>query len=499
MLRGSILQKLETAHQEGQAGKPPLSFGVYYKNTLVALCHALEDCILTSSSSPLVITAFQRGKWYLQEAERYSDLADKSRQIVIMAAPETGFAEHPTSQKANVELVDLNPTDPVAQEWHLMILSPTYSAMVLCQELSVADYGPGGPPDEDRERKFYGFWTFDASLVQEVVNLAIDHIGQYNSELQQKLKSQIQAIAEESRTTAPDELNQVVSKVVDYLQTSQQDLDLSPQAGSTTSLDKNLVSNELQAFLRMAQLVDLTDTANPMAAAEVAALTEMMGQLLDLPAWQMQRLRLASLLHRLGSLQRTESILGEGLTPSQTSTQPSDFQDEDVPHRHPACPLVPGAQVLRTMPRLRAIAQIITHQTEWWDGSGQPAGLAADKIPLESRILGLIAEFQQYATHLQATSTAQEASDQSEQDNLAKALDACQAQQGKRWDPKLVDVLTLLASGLQQGISLPVKLPKVAAGMWLLDSIAEFEQSGQAFEPTAATGSAHAMESVHGY
>jgi len=36
-----------------------------------------------------------------------------------------------------------------------------------------------------------------------------------------------------------------------------------------------------------------------MAAAEVAALAEMMGHLLDLPAWRLKRLRLAGLLHHI--------------------------------------------------------------------------------------------------------------------------------------------------------------------------------------------------------
>jgi len=94
-----------------------------------------------------------------------------------MAAPDTGFAEHPTSQLPNVALVGLDPADPVAQEWHLMILSPSYTAMVLCQELSAADYGVAGQPTADLERKFYGLWTFEPSLVQESVELAIAHIG----------------------------------------------------------------------------------------------------------------------------------------------------------------------------------------------------------------------------------------------------------------------------------------------------------------------------------
>ena len=62
MLEGSILQKLKSAHQNSSR---PLNLGVYYKNTLVALCHALEDFILESSSAPLMVAAFQRGKWYL--------------------------------------------------------------------------------------------------------------------------------------------------------------------------------------------------------------------------------------------------------------------------------------------------------------------------------------------------------------------------------------------------------------------------------------------------
>jgi DICT domain-containing protein len=127
MLQGSILQKLAAAHDPKLSPQRPLSFGVYYKNTLVSLCHALEDCILVCDRPPFVITAFQRGKWYLQEADRYADLADNSHQVVIMASDDAGFAEHPTSQKSNVDIVALQATDPVAEEWHLIIFGPTYT------------------------------------------------------------------------------------------------------------------------------------------------------------------------------------------------------------------------------------------------------------------------------------------------------------------------------------------------------------------------------------
>jgi DICT domain-containing protein len=434
MLAGSVLQQLETNHRHSSR---PIRFGVYYKNTLVSLCHALEDHILAKSSQPLVITAFQQGKWYLQEADRYADIAQNSQEVVIMAAGDSVFAEHPTSKLPNVNLVALNSTDPVAQEWHLIILSPEYTAMVICQELSAADYGSAGLPKSDLERKFYGLWTFEPQLVRETAELAIAHIRQYNPQLAQKLSTQKESI--QPAIGSPQDIGTVVTSVINYLKLGQSSVI------SHKDLDSNLVSNEIQAFLRMGQVLDLSDVNNPMAAAEVVAIGETIGQLLDLPAWQIKRLRLASLLHRLDPLKTTEPIL----TPT-TETAPS-------------CPLMPGAQVLRTMPQLRAVAQIINHQNEWWDGTGKPAGLAGEEIPLESRILALAAEFQ-------AQINQQKTSGKNRQETLIQALAHCQQQQATRFDPKLVDTLNLLVMGLHQGLELPLITPKISSSMWLLDS-----------------------------
>jgi DICT domain-containing protein len=450
MLEGSILQRLMDGRTEPET--TPLNYGVYYKNTLVALCHALEDGILTANSAPLVMTAFQRGKWYLEEADRYASLADKAQQIVIMASPEAGFHDHPTSQQPNVALVDLADGDPVAQEWHLMILSPEYSAMVLCQELSEADYGKTGQPSHDLERKFYGFWTFDAALVCQTVELAIDHIGQYNPALQPQLRQQLATLRQRTPTQAcPDAVtvSRTVTQVVQYLQTSRDDLKGSLALSVAEDLDHNLFSNELQAFLRMAQLVDLSDPINPLAGSEVVALLEMMGQLLDLPAWQIQRLRLVGMLHRIAPTAEVPTLLSEA----------------------PSCPLMAEVQTLRLMPRMRAIAAIITHRGERWDGLGYPTGLAGDSIPLESRLLGLVSEFQrQVALKIHNLSHRAPAPNSAQATTyLTEVLGVFQQEAGQRWDPKLVDVLGLLVMGLQQGMSLPTIPTKISLGVGLLN------------------------------
>jgi DICT domain-containing protein len=456
MLEGSILKQLVC--DRADRGMTPLNYGVYYKNTLVALCHALEDCIITAGvAPPLVVTAFQRGKWYLQEADRYRSIAEKARQVVIMAASEAGFHEHPTSQMDNVYLVDIAPDDPVSQEWHLMILGPDYTAMVLCQELSEADYGPLGAPEQDLERKFYGFWTFDPNLVRETVELALTHVGDYDAPLQHQLTQWVNQLKQENPALDnPDvpELGHAVTQVVTYLQTSRRDLQTRLTDSPTADLTHNLASNELQAFLRMAQLVDLSDPVNPLAAQEVVALMEMMGQLLDLPAWRLQRLRLAGMLHRIA--------------PAATSS-------EDLTSEAPSCPLVAEVQALRLLPRMRAVAAIIAHREEAWDGSGRPAGLAGDSIPLESRLLGLVSTFQHRVAQLRYEAGADAAgaettgADTNGEQLLATALKHCQQEAGARWDPKLIEMLGLMVTGLQQGLSLPTLPTKITLGAGLLD------------------------------
>ncbi len=479
MLAGSILERLMRSRDgspaqtdEPSSGRTSLNFGVYYKNTLVALCHALEDAVLATNTSPLLVTAFQEGKWYLQEADRYADIAKTAERIVILASPSAGFREHPTGQCENVTLIDLDKHDPVAQEWHLMIMGSSYSAMVLCQELTDEEYGPNGPPENDLERKFYGFWTFDPALVSETIAITADHIGRYAPAVQADLEARLSKIDAEAATKT-HEVGNVVMRVVEYLQGGDRPIAQTETFKFAGALSQNLASNELQAYLRMAQLADLADPTNPLAAAEVASLSEMIGQFLDLPVWQMQRLRLASLLHRIA---------------------PAQFDATESEKEGDSCPLNPGVQTLRILPRLRAIAQIISHQHEAWDGSGQPAGLNGDGIPVESRILGLVAQFQhevarrRYEADVETAAAPKTAMPtvENEWQHVTDAFADCKAAAGERWDPKLIEILGFLVTGLQQGLSLPTIPMKMTLSAGILNpEAAEAWPALNVSEPTA--------------
>jgi HD-GYP domain-containing protein (c-di-GMP phosphodiesterase class II) len=270
------------------------------------------------------------------------------------------------------------------------------------------------------------------------------------------ITSKVAKMTAESATRQRDDLDAVVSQVIKYLQDSHNTLN-QPQTGNFQGfqdLSENIVSNEMQAFLRMAQLLDATDVSNPMAASEVASMAEAMSQLLDLPAWQAKRLYLSGLLHRVGlpDVTRRNRRLGSAASRSQV-------QAETLAHQS-----APKASVLRVMPQLEAVSKILTHQREAWDGSGIPAGLAYDEIPLESRIICLLADFQQKMKAYKQYSTDKN------QNPTVQALTDCQALAGKRYDPKLLDALSLLVMGMQQGMSLQAYRPKIATGMWLVDS-----------------------------
>lgn len=54
---------------------------------------------------------------------------------------------------------------------------------------------------------------------------------------------------------------------------------------------------------------------------------------------------------------------------------------------------VVGAQLLEKIKLLRKVAPIVRHHNERYDGSGHPAGLKGDEIPLGARILGLAIDY----------------------------------------------------------------------------------------------------------
>lgn len=90
---------------------------------------------------------------------------------------------------------------------------------------------------------------------------------------------------------------------------------------------------------------------------------------------EMKDLELAGLLHDIGKLGTYESILDK---PGRLTAE-----ELDIMKQHPA----KGAEILAPIKQLGHIVPAIKHHHEYYDGTGYPAGIKGEEIPLMARIL----------------------------------------------------------------------------------------------------------------
>lgn len=91
-----------------------------------------------------------------------------------------------------------------------------------------------------------------------------------------------------------------------------------------------------------------------------------------------------------------------------------------------------GEAILLVSERMSAIAQLVRHHHEWWNGKGFPDGLKEEAIPLGARIVGIAAEYDDF---LVETSRSRGTTVDSVKDAGIKFI---QENAGVRYDPKIV-------------------------------------------------------------
>jgi DICT domain-containing protein/signal transduction histidine kinase len=167
---------------------PQVRAQLYFKSSLTALSHAIEDQVLAGTDQPLVIASFQRERFYRQEAHRYLRIAGCTPHVYVLAGPETEFS----SRTDHYEMVAFEPTDALSQEWHLIVLSEVYATCLICRERLDAmppRLGDALLPAMDQSRRFEGLWTFDRRVACKAAELMLDRIEAYRPELKTKLKA----------------------------------------------------------------------------------------------------------------------------------------------------------------------------------------------------------------------------------------------------------------------------------------------------------------------
>ncbi len=157
---------------------------MYFKTSLTALSHAMEDRVLVDSDAPLVIASFQRERFYRQEAHRYRRIANKTDQVYVLAAPEAEF----TNSSDVYETIAFDPKDSLAQEWHLVVIGRQYACCLICGEKPATAPNKKATSAMDASRRFEGIWTFDPEVSVKAAEILLERILDYRPELNSKVK-----------------------------------------------------------------------------------------------------------------------------------------------------------------------------------------------------------------------------------------------------------------------------------------------------------------------
>lgn len=158
-------------------------------------------------------------------------------------------------------------------------------------------------------------------------------------------------------------------------------------AGGLFDATKRAKTRVLQAQMTtlrsFATAVEADDEAGSGEHCErVAQNARSLGAALGLPRRQQEELYWAGLLHDIGKFSIPREILQKpsGLT----------LEEYLVMRRHARL----GANLLHSIEGLERVAEGIGSHHERWDGSGYPAGLHGDAIPLYGRILAVVDVFE---------------------------------------------------------------------------------------------------------
>ncbi len=110
----------------------------------------------------------------------------------------------------------------------------------------------------------------------------------------------------------------------------------------------------------------------------IAEASMSMARASGLPDREIERIRVASLLHDLGKLAIPDEIL----------SKPGELVEPEwrVVAEHPKI----GQVVLEQAGALRDAATIVLHHHEWYDGRGYPHGLRGEEIPVGARIVAIV-------------------------------------------------------------------------------------------------------------
>jgi EAL domain-containing protein (putative c-di-GMP-specific phosphodiesterase class I) len=134
------------------------------KALLLPMSHHLENRALQIGEGAVILSAFQHGRHFTPATkQRYRQLAAGAS---LVAALGVGLRDEPASRVCGAEL---EPDDPLAGEWSVVVLGPHFAGALVAQDLG--DTGP------ESERRFRFATTYDRGLVVAAARTLLERVA----------------------------------------------------------------------------------------------------------------------------------------------------------------------------------------------------------------------------------------------------------------------------------------------------------------------------------
>ncbi|MFW6208283.1 MAG: HD domain-containing phosphohydrolase [Spirochaetota bacterium] len=142
-------------------------------------------------------------------------------------------------------------------------------------------------------------------------------------------------------------------------------------------LKEEIESGYLNTVRALVQAIEEKDAYTRGHSERVAELSVRIGRELSLDQKRLEYLRIGCLLHDVGKIGISESIVRKpkNLTVSEYN----------IIKQHP----LKGAEIVKPISFLKDHLYIIRNHHEWYDGSGYPDGLKGNEIPIEAQIVSV--------------------------------------------------------------------------------------------------------------
>ncbi len=196
-----------------------------------------------------------------------------------------------------------------------------------------------------------------------------------------------------------------------------------------------LHSTQLEVIERLAHAAESRDEETGVHVQRIGRLAEHLGRAVGMSETDAERLRYASALHDIGKIGIPDSVLTK---PGRLSPQ-----EQQVMRRHTTI----GAEILSgSRSPIVALAEVIarTHH-ERWDGSGYPAGLKGEAIPLGGRITAVCDVFDALLSQRRYKAAW----------SLDAALTELRRERGGHFDPQVLDAFLELVPQLDGDLLAP--------------------------------------------